>query len=916
MDSTIKKTSGSIFGLKLSQLIAGMLLLGVLGHAAAMSKDRATLSAQLAAQGAQLTHNKASGQTRFIGSRANQAIAVSGTHPNLPPEQNARTIARTYGPMFGIQNADTQLSLMRQTTRPDNRSMVHYQQQHNGIPVLGAEIIINLDAQQRMISMNGETSRVAGITITTPVITPEQAIDTALNAIAGIHKLDVTDLQATTPELVIYDPRLISPDTRPAQLVWHIEVTPDNKSLPIRELVLVNAIQGHIALHFNQVHAVKDRLTYDSSGNYILPGTLVCDEVDGDGCSGGTNSEADAAHQFAGDTYDFFYTTHGRDGIDGLGGTIISSVNYCFDPSILPDCPLPNAFWDGTQMVYGQGLVVDDVVAHELTHGVTERTSNLFYYYQSGAINESFSDMWGEFVDLTNTRGDDTNAARWFMGEDVDPTIFYLPGNEIYGGAIRSLSDPTLFGDPDIMSNLDTSPDDNGGVHTNSGINNKAVFLMTDGDDGSFSGPIINGIGIDKVAKIYYEVQTSLLTSGSDYADLYAAVNQACINLTGTAGIISADCDNVKLALDAVEMNLDPTNFNPDAPLCPADSDIPSYTFQDNFESGLGKWVFTNSYVFSINWLEWLKIYNIPYATSGTHSLFGEAASQVGELQAQITVKVPTHTTAYLHFRHAFDFETVGTNYYDGGVLEYSTNNGLSWSDASGLSSDGQGYNGVIVSGNNPLASRNAFVELSHGFVSSRYDLTAFPGQELLFRWRVGTDSDNGTAPDELFGWFLDDVGVYTCNNIAPTAPTLVSPADNATINGSENVSFQWTDGADSDGDTLTHTVLTCQGAGCTPTTPSAAFATLMNSTPTLAGLGGGSIVLIGLLTLGKRRRVLIAMTLASALMLSSSCGGGSSSSTTTGPPPTSTIYRWLVQADDGNGGVTNSAIRSYTVIE
>ncbi len=89
--------------------------------------------------------------------------------------------------------------------------------------------------------------------------------------------------------------------------------------------------------------------------------------------------------------------------------TLKSTVRYCepFKP-----CPYQNAFWDGRQMTYGEGFAADDVVAHELAHGVTEHESNLLYWYQSGAINESLSDVFGELMDLENGRGTDTAAAR------------------------------------------------------------------------------------------------------------------------------------------------------------------------------------------------------------------------------------------------------------------------------------------------------------------------------------------------------------------------------------------------------------------------------------------------------------------------------------------------------------------------
>ena len=160
-------------------------------------------------------------------------------------------------------------------------------------------------------------------------------------------------------------------------------------------------------------------------------------------------------------------TNHGRDSINGGGMPIVSTVHY----REVVGVPYENAFWTSelNQMVYGDGFsAADDVVGHELTHGVTSFESNLFYYYQSGAINESFSDLWGEFIDQGNGAGTDTPAVKWQMGEDV-------PGF----GAIRNMQDPTLFGDPDKMSSLNyyEGAGDNGGVHFNSGVNNKAVFL-------------------------------------------------------------------------------------------------------------------------------------------------------------------------------------------------------------------------------------------------------------------------------------------------------------------------------------------------------------------------------------------------------------------------------------------------------
>ncbi|HET9907107.1 MAG TPA: M4 family metallopeptidase, partial [Anaerolineales bacterium] len=408
-------------------------------------------------------------------------------------------------------------------------------------------------------------------------------------------------------------------------------------------------------------------------------------------------------------------------------------------------------FWSGTQMVYGNlfGFArADDVVGHELTHGVTQYESNLFYYYQSGAINESFSDLWGEYYDQTNSQGTDTAAVKWQIGEDVTGY-----------GAFRNMSDPAAFGDPDRMSspNYHTGDDDNGGVHHNSGLNNKAVYLMVDG--GSFNGKTVTALGWDKTAAIYYEAQTNLLLSGSDYSDLYYALQQACSNLTGQHGITSANCLEVKDAIDAVEMNSQPSaGFNTDAPLCSNSSDFATITFSDDIEAGSGKWTFSSI----PNALHWQvdSAYFGPYAQSGLHSLYADdIPAEPTDARARFaSFVVPSN--GYLHFSQAYGFENFEffSEYYDGGVLEYSTNAGSTWLDAGSLI-EVNGYDGTIYSGfGNPLGGRSGFVGSSHGYISTRLNLASLAGQTVTFRWRMGLDEAVAA-----WGWWVDNIKVYRC---------------------------------------------------------------------------------------------------------------------------------------------------------
>ncbi|MCW8829659.1 MAG: hypothetical protein OQK94_11485, partial [Gammaproteobacteria bacterium] len=221
-------------------------------------------------------------------------------------------------------------------------------------------------------------------------------------------------------------------------------------------------------------------------------------------------------------------------------------------------------------------------------------------------------------------------------------------------------------------------------------------------------------------------------------------------------------CSQVMAAAEAVEMHLEPeAGFNPDAELCPVGTVYGTEVFYDDFESGLGNWSL-DSGAYSTNWVNWTDSYGStygPYATSGTESLFADNINSESDQRASITVNVPA-SAPYLHFYHAFDFE--GPN-YDGAVLEYSTD-GSNWNDAGGLIDDGLAYNGIIDSGfSNPLAGRSAFVSTSHGYVSTRLDLSTLAGQTVQLRWRHGTD----TSEYGPWGWFLDDVRVYNCIDAA-----------------------------------------------------------------------------------------------------------------------------------------------------
>ncbi|MGH9336658.1 MAG: M4 family metallopeptidase, partial [Vicinamibacteria bacterium] len=241
------------------------------------------------------------------------------------------------------------------------------------------------------------------------------------------------------------------------------------------------------------------------------------------------------AHAYSGYTYDYYFKRHGRNGLDDAGRVAINYVHF------LPVSEeYNNAFFDpvDTSMNYGDGdgetfnffSASLDVVAHELTHGVTEFSSGLIYMNESGALNEAFSDIMGVGAEwYFEAPGEGRRRADWVVGED----LFYD-----FGPFIRSLSNPGATGDPDHYSVRCRCPEDfdNGGVHINSGIINQAFYLMVQGGRNRTSGIAVQGLGasqMDHVESIFYRAFTFYLVPSSAFRDAREATLRAARELYG-----------------------------------------------------------------------------------------------------------------------------------------------------------------------------------------------------------------------------------------------------------------------------------------------------------------------------------------------------------------------------------------------
>lgn len=256
-----------------------------------------------------------------------------------------------------------------------------------------------------------------------------------------------------------------------------------------------------------------------------LPGEMMRSE----GAPATGDTSADQAYDWLGATFDFYEAAYRRDSIDGGGMPMISTVHY--------GKGYDNAFWNGTQMVYGDGdgtLFTAftgplDVTGHELTHGVTQHTAGLDYYGQSGALNESVSDVFGSLVKQHHL-GQTADQADWLIGAG-------LLADGVHGVALRSMKAPgTAYDDPRLgkdpqpghMKDFVHTYRDNGGVHINSGIPNRAFYLVS---------AALGGNAWERAGRVWYETLTGgTISSTVEFEGFAEATLATASRLFGEGG--------------------------------------------------------------------------------------------------------------------------------------------------------------------------------------------------------------------------------------------------------------------------------------------------------------------------------------------------------------------------------------------
>lgn len=428
-----------------------------------------------------------------------------------------------------IKNPDTELQLARISR--DER-FVFFRRRHLGIPVFPGGIGVHLDKSRVRALAGNYVTEID--TSSTPRISAERAEALARD----FDKLATGTLGVTSLRYVNLG--LLGFDDRQTRLAWRVNLTSD-------KTMYIDAHTGARLYTSSRVMDSFDLELDNSNHNGPRTGLWFCGseerwfEEHGPVPGASPDAEGHLAFNNIRATYNYFRSTFGRDALDDDGEDIEVFVHVGTNwrnAHYKSQCDL---------MEFGDGWPVNDVMAHEYTHGIDDYEAELEYANESGALDESFADIFAHFVD----------NADWLIGEDLPPLPAVLPP---LIPEMRDMSNPPSHGDRDryslkvANSNNPEESNDWGGIHINSGINNKAAFLLIAG--GSFNGRNVRGIGQSKAQQLFYFVHTQFLLDTSNMIDARnGAVHWATLWASdGTHGFTANDVCQVRNAYAAVEL--------------------------------------------------------------------------------------------------------------------------------------------------------------------------------------------------------------------------------------------------------------------------------------------------------------------------------------------------------------------------
>jgi thermolysin len=626
-----------------------------------------------------------------------------------------------------------------------NMAHTHYQQVVDGVPVWQGETIVHLKPDGSLSDVTEDAKESVAIN-TSPNFSTDDAVRFAKQMYRGSSHLTAEP----TADLWIF--RGEDRDHLAYRIQMRREDNTKDTAMPV---IFIDAHTGEKIYEYNNLQTGTGPSLYSgtvtvgttvSGSTYYLENTTrkvgtfdfrnttssVYRFTDtNDVWDSSTQRAAVDAQYGAEKTMGYYQSVHGRNGIDGSGGPayyssavgavglISSIVHYSSGYN--------NAFWNGSYMTYGDGdgsnfspLVTLDICGHEMTHGVTERTANLTFAGESGALNESTSVVFGAMVERY-TRGV-TNSNTWKIGEDA-----YTPG--IAGDALRRMDDPHAIGDPDHYSLrlypgscTPSDTNDNCGVHTNSSIANHAFYLIAAGGTNRVSGVTVSGVGPDNAAKIWYRALTFYMTSGTNFSGARTATLNAAADLFGST---STQYNSVATGWCAVGIGACP-GTNPSPTPTPTPSGGGELLSNGGFEGSASPWVGSGTgYFYTANG-------NYPHGGTG-YIYFGVNNSVSGQAYQQVAI--PSTATGTLTFwLNVTSSETTTTTQYDKLFVE------------------------VRDTAGNLLATPATYSNLNKGTAGSysqkSLNLSAYRGRTVRVQFRSTTDSSVTTS------FRIDDVSL------------------------------------------------------------------------------------------------------------------------------------------------------------
>jgi Zn-dependent metalloprotease len=491
-------------------------------------------------------------------------IALLGC-TNLPPESSSEfridrieaardgspyfmrgTLGQVAGPMGSAAEAQTALAaalpaiaetlgvpgaeLVAVGSERDSLGMTHVRmaQHKNGLRVVGGDVIVHVDRDGAVRTVNG-TARDRALPAT-PALLAKDAAARAVKATTGAS--DAVDSELTY---------VVSNTDGELYLAWEVHVIASGNAL-VNDLVYIDALTGDVVDRHPQVFTLKTRTVQNGAGGAFPVANATVIGTEG---NPPTDPVGLAAYNNTGTTYDCYKTLYNRDSYNGGGAALTSQVHVVFSDGQGGTSP-NNAVWspNDLKMAYGDGdgtlmkqlAYALDVTAHELTHAVTSSTADLVYQNESGALNESMSDIMGAVCEAW--KGGAVNANTWLVGEDI-----WTPAKP--GDALRYMNSPTLDkSSPDYYPERLTGPADNGGVHSNSGISNLAFYLLSSGGKHprTKTTSTVPAIGITKAGAIFQRALTTKFTTNTNMAQARTLTAQAAQELyPGSCAQVAVD---------------------------------------------------------------------------------------------------------------------------------------------------------------------------------------------------------------------------------------------------------------------------------------------------------------------------------------------------------------------------------------